>query len=917
MGHPDSASVVRSDSLSATVTADGGGRYVLDGALLLGDTGRLALAGEATAQPDGWSLEGAVRGGFGPTHLLADMRVDSLGLDASALRTANGWERASGELSVVDAGWRDVVVDTLLLRGGMDATRVELDTLALDSNLADLRGGGSVETGVDSTAIRVSGQLNDVGPIIAPDDPGSVSIGRSRLEATVTGTRDSMALSAAADVRALVYGSLRASGVDLSSTARLNANDSGDRELGGAKVQLGIDRLALSETEVRRIDVTAGGAADSLRLDASALVDDSRRGTLHARIDRLTDRRRATLERLDLQLDEDEWTLVDSARVDYGDTGGYALRSFLLRSGSQEIAVDGSVGPDGALDATVDVDSVDVGTVTDLVGLPGVEGWLAGRTRLGGTTERPSGRAYLRGALHLPSAPPAPARISVRSDGSRLSADVDLHSENEGHLRVDATLRIPGTPDTDGGRERPPLDVRIVSEGFRLTALQPFVDAGSVTGLDGSLDADFSLQGTLNEPETEGTLHVRRGRMRLPALGVEYEELGAHVRGQGAKLVIDSLRMQSGPGDASLTGTAALTDPYPIDLVASLSGFQAVRTEAYRGTVSGRLTASGDVVRPVVGGDVDIESLDVFMGGRVESRDLMDVELTVEDLRMLRDRFGYVPRADDQPPTPLTDRLTGDLVVHLGRDSWLRNRSSPELSVPFTGDVEVHLRQGEPPSLEGRVTTIGGRGFIEQFGRRFELRDGTVTFDGPPRAARLDLAATYTIPSRDNPDDAEATIVLSVEGTQDSLSLNLSSDPPMENADIVSYIATGRPAAGALSFEESESEGGLTGAGADLALGRLVGVIESAAGEGVGLDVVEIRNEGLREATLVAGKYVSPRVYVGFSQPITLREGDGLSLGDEGESEIEVEVEALRWLLLNLEGSSSAVRLFLKGRHAY
>ena len=138
----------------------------------------------------------------------------------------------------------------------------------------------------------------------------------------------------------------------------------------------------------------------------------------------------------------------------------------------------------------------------------------------------------------------------------------------------------------------------------------------------------------------------------------------------------------------------------------------------------------------------------------------------------------------------------------------------------------------------------------------------------------------------------------------------------MENADIVSYLATGRPASGTLSFGQSQSEGGLVAAGADLALGQITGVIEGAAERSVGLDVVEVRRRGVREATLVAGKYVSPRLFVGFVQPITVRDGD-FSLGGGDGSQVEIELEALRWLLVNVEGTNSAVRIFLRGRRAY
>jgi autotransporter translocation and assembly factor TamB len=142
----------------------------------------------------------------------------------------------------------------------------------------------------------------------------------------------------------------------------------------------------------------------------------------------------------------------------------------------------------------------------------------------------------------------------------------------------------------------------------------------------------------------------------------------------------------------------------------------------------------------------------------------------------------------------------------------------------------------------------------------------------------------------------------------------------MENADIVAYLATGRPASGPAAFEGAAaqgSDGGVASAGAGLAVDQLVGVIEEAAQGSVGLDIVQIRRSGLREATLVAGKYVSPKLYLGFVQPISLQEGQGLSLSGESDWEVEIEYEVLRWLLVNLEGSGSAMSFFLRGRRAY
>ena len=102
-----------------------------------------------------------------------------------------------------------------------------------------------------------------------------------------------------------------------------------------------------------------------------------------------------------------------------------------------------------------------------------------------------------------------------------------------------------------------------------------------------------------------------------------------------------------------------------------------------------------------------------------------------------------------------------------------------------------------------------------------------------------------------------------------------------------------------------------------LAAGQLAGVIEGVAGESLGLDVVEFQMDGLRGTYLTAGKYVSPRFYVGITNPISFS-GDSSS-GDTRGREMTLEYRVFQMLLLQLVGSSSAstIGLNLTGRYSY
>jgi translocation and assembly module TamB len=335
-----------------------------------------------------------------------------------------------------------------------------------------------------------------------------------------------------------------------------------------------------------------------------------------------------------------------------------------------------------------------------------------------------------------------------------------------------------------------------------------------------------------------------------------------------------------------------------------------------RASGSGALVGTTDA--PKIEGDLRLVETDVYLGDAVPSgSSVQAIELTEAQIRELEETLGYpVRREDDAPPGALFRALSLELSVAASRDTWVRQRANPELEIQLTGDVDVSKEPGDSLRLDGRVEAVPRRSWVEQFGRRFRIEEGVVDFRGTVPRTRIDVRAAYEVPTTRD-DQPEATITLDLEGTPQDLSLTAGSDPPMENADILSYLATGRPAASSLDVQGEGGEGGLGTVGSEFALGQVAGLVEGLAAEGVGLDVVDIRTDGLRGATVVAGRYVTPELYVGFKQPVG-RDGDASEPGTSfDQTEVEVELQALRWLLLNMEASNSALRLLLRFRRAY
>ncbi|MDA1029510.1 MAG: translocation/assembly module TamB domain-containing protein [Bacteroidetes bacterium] len=237
--------------------------------------------------------------------------------------------------------------------------------------------------------------------------------------------------------------------------------------------------------------------------------------------------------------------------------------------------------------------------------------------------------------------------------------------------------------------------------------------------------------------------------------------------------------------------------------------------------------------------------------------------------------------------------------------------------LPFkSGDRYSRKKPKEDPEVFGSISILPERSRIIQFGKRFELDRGELTFNGPMKAPRLNLEASYTIPSRGS-ETEEVTIRLIANGSPENLDVSFDSEPSMELADIFSYIATGRPAAASLQISGAQSDSYLESA-AGLALGPVTDLIENLAGAGLGLDVIEIEHTGFSGLTLTAGKYVSPKLYVSVSQPISLSSSaEANNATNKNQTQVTMEYELFRQLLMNLVNRGTILRVNLRWQLAF
>jgi autotransporter translocation and assembly factor TamB len=102
---------------------------------------------------------------------------------------------------------------------------------------------------------------------------------------------------------------------------------------------------------------------------------------------------------------------------------------------------------------------------------------------------------------------------------------------------------------------------------------------------------------------------------------------------------------------------------------------------------------------------------------------------------------------------------------------------------------------------------------------------------------------------------------------------------------------------------------------AGLAAGWLLGAVGGAAGQKVGIDVVQVTQDAYGGHTMSAGTYVHPRVYLGVREPINALESSANGPGSTTlKTEYDIGLEALSRLLIQVQGNDQQTRIFLRPR---
>src|SRR5690606_35640717 len=255
---------------------------------------------------------------------------------------------------------------------------------------------------------------------------------------------------------------------------------------------------------------------------------------------------------------------------------------------------------------------------------------------------------------------------------------------------------------------------------------------------------------------------------------------------------------------------------------------------------SGELTLAWEGARSSFSGDLNIAeaSIDIASNPDAGIPTLDVIEINRPDME------DEVAASDDEAaPTRRNGSTTLDVRVRAPGRVFTRGRGVDaewSLDLRLGGTASHPLVYGTAESIRGTITLSG---------QPFTVENATITFDGDPLDARIDLAAVR--------DTADLSATMRLTGTARDPEIAFSSDPALPEDEILPQILFGRGVADLSAFEAARLASSLAALS-----GRASLDLVDAARAAAGLDRFAVRQDESGGFLVAGGVYLTRDVYV-------------------------------------------------------
>ena len=684
--------------------------------------------------------------------------------------------------------------------------------------------------------------------------------------------------------------------VAISSAARLTATGSGD-----------LERIAKLDADLEVADLAA----------LAALVSSPARGQANAKL-RLTGEWRAPTGTLDLQarglrvanlelgnlklaarstgLDRYriEPLALDAPKLRVAAEGPVLLRVVgdavqidraRLLSERASVSVTGRVSAARVTGLRVELAHLSLARIGELAGLDfALGGNLSGSLRADGALSRPavSGQLALD-APKLGEVGVGAVTLDVTTSAGVLSGSGRIVAAGQDRLR--ARFALPWSPRSDPSQALSSPDTRVEIEGtqLELALVREFVP-DALERIDGKADVRFALRGGTPEPSLSGELTIANGSCDVPVLAQNFGPLDARLVLDRGALRVDHFVLREGAhGVAEVTGELRLAGLQlaDADLALRIDDFPIRWQTTVQAHAFGAVTLRGPPESLMARGEIELRSFRYSMAG---GSDPLLGEVRVKDSRLPEKPVRSTPRE----VTDLWDRATADVRVKIPEDGRVLGQGA---NLEIAGELVATKKPGGPLAVNGAIDSRHGSYRLR--GKTFIVEKAHVAFVGRPDFdPDLDVRAMHRV--------RDTKVYAVVRGRASNPSVQLSSDPPYPQDDVLALLLFGKTRDELGQQQAGQLQSAIAGTAGAAALDSL----STRLGLDIPIDTLELDDSSSSKSspttTVGIGGYVTEDIFVRY----------GRGLGPDSESNVRVDWRfRRRWSVetsISTRGDSSA-----------
>jgi len=418
--------------------------------------------------------------------------------------------------------------------------------------------------------------------------------------------------------------------------------------------------------------------------------------------------------------------------------------------------------------------------------------------------------------------------ISLTDEGIKAKSEIAMNNSDQFNF----TAELPAAQLLSIDPQQQPLLAEARLSIHDLGLIEALIP--EIQNLQGEAALKLFADGTLGQPRLSGQANLLNGGFLIPRIGLSIEQVSLKAKSDSFEKLHFQLNAHSGDGNFVLQGQTTLDRQagWPTEMSIKGKEFEVSRIPEARMLVSPDLQIKLQKHTIDIKGDVHIPY------AKLQPKDLTTAARVSEDVVIL----GSEQTADENWLIFTQVRLTlGERVNFYGFGFEGR----------FAGSLLLEDEPGQLTKATGDISIPEGR--YRAYGQRLDVEDGRLLYTGGPISnPGLDLRAVRHI--------NEVTAGLNVKGSLNQPQIELFSIPTLGQTDALSYLILGRP------IENASGEEGSMMAKATLALGLSGGnrLVRSLA-EQFGLDEMRVESsEGNAQASLVMGRYLSPKLYVSY-----------------------------------------------------